>query len=348
MSERMQNILVGFTAMLAMAGLAMLLMLFGYMPRMLEEGYRVKVDMSDATGLKADSRVRFRGIDVGRIESVALDASSKSGVIVELMIRNGINIPRGTIAVAKIPLIGRSPGLNLEVTHLSNDQLASSLSQDGTALIDGRTLTATDEMVQELSKTVDQFASRLDKVSDSFQALSNEWVIVGKNVNQMIEPRDLADVDAKKVRSNVTTLIARMDQRLTELQTSIDGVNKWINDPELRDSIKGAAANIDSFTGKLNEGVDQFNSLVGDTRTQVGTLGKKYAKVADDLSEAINTIDMFAKKAQSGKGTLGKLLTDPALYDDLDDSVQRIGKLVTELKVMVQKWQTEGLPIKVK
>ena len=47
MSERMQNILVGFTAMLAMAGLAMLLMLFGYMPRMLEEGYRVKVDMSD-------------------------------------------------------------------------------------------------------------------------------------------------------------------------------------------------------------------------------------------------------------------------------------------------------------
>jgi len=344
----MQNILVGLTAMAALVGLAVLLTLFGYMPRMLDHGYRIRVDMADATGLNADSRVRFRGIDVGRIESVALDSDSKGGVIVALMIRHGVNIPQGAVAIAKIPLIGQSPGLNLDVTHLANDQLASSLSQDGTAMIKGRTLTATDEMAQKLSQTVDKFAGRLDRVSQSFEKLSEEWLVVGKNVNEMLEPRDLADVDAKKVRSNVTTLIARMDLRLTELETSISGVNKWINDPELRDSIKGAAANIDSFTGKLNEGVDQFNALIGDTRGQVDILGKKYAKVADDLSDAINTIEMFASKAQSGKGTLAKLLTDPALYDDLDDSVQRIGKLVTELKIMVEKWQTEGLPIKIK
>jgi len=353
-SHRFQNILVGVTTILGLAALALLLTLFGYLPQFMQETYQVRVDMANVAGLGQGSRVRFRGIDVGQIESVSIDPKSQSGVMVLMLIHKQVALPQGTTAVAEIPLLGRSRGMKLEPPAPNTNQTAQALSKDGTAVINGKTQSITDQLGAQLSGTVDQFVERIDNLSVSFKQLSDEWVEVGKNVNNMLEPRELADVDAKKVKSNVTTLVARMDMRLTELQTAIDGVNQWFNDPELKKSIKGAASNIDTFTSKLNTGADQFTTLVEesqglvkDSRGQINNLGSKYAKVADDLSDAIRTIQLFTEQARSGKGTLGKLMTDPSLYDSVDDSVQRIGKLMTELKVMVEKWQTEGLPIKV-
>ena len=53
----------------------------------------------------------------------------------------------------------------------------------------------------------------------------------------------------------------------------------------------------------------------------------------------------LAAKASDGKGAMGKLLNDPALYDNLNDTAERIGQTADELKLLIEKWKAEGLPV---
>ena len=72
MEDRKRNVAVGFTAVSGLAGLVVLLLLFGYVPQFLEKGYLLNIRLPDAGGLHRDSRVTLRGIDIGRVEEIKL------------------------------------------------------------------------------------------------------------------------------------------------------------------------------------------------------------------------------------------------------------------------------------
>jgi hypothetical protein len=53
----------------------------------------------------------------------------------------------------------------------------------------------------------------------------------------------------------------------------------------------------------------------------------------------------LADKARKGDGTVGKLLNDPALYQNFNDAAERIQKAVDEMKLLIEKWKAEGVPV---
>ena len=67
--------------------------------------------------------------------------------------------------------------------------------------------------------------------------------------------------------------------------------------------------------------------------------------MADDLSKSIEQANKLLAAANSGKGTVGKLVYDPALYENLDDSAKRLQLMIDEARLLIEKWKKEGLPI---
>lgn len=92
--------------------------------------------------------------------------------------------------------------------------------------------------------------------------------------------------------------------------------------PSLSDVIKSSQSTIE----QVNVILAKVNTLADSLGTSKGTLGKfindpaLYNQAVNTLNEAQNIV----KEVNQGKGTLGKLLKDPTLYNNANDTIARL------------------------
>ena len=92
--------------------------------------------------------------------------------------------------------------------------------------------------------------------------------------------------------------------------------------PSLSDVIKSSQNTIE----QVNVILAKVNTLADSLGTSKGTLGK-FINDPALYNEAVNTLNAaqdIVKEVQQGKGTLGKLMTDPALYNNANDTIGRL------------------------
>jgi len=331
MSERVRNVVVGITALAGLVVGLFLLMLFGYLPAWLEGGYEVHVRMTNASGLTPGSRVRLSGIDIGRVTSVSLLDETHRGVEAVALVREEFRIPQDVQVEAQSPLLGGNPSLALSVEHLSSQQMRQWLATDGTAVIHGEALSLVSQFAGELKTAIRQPTQHFEKLVEQFDQINQQWNRVGKNLNQLLEMRSINQVDAGTAQGNIATMVVRADRRLGELKLVMVGLDRWVNDKQLRDDMAATAANARRLTQTGNESLHR--------------LEKRYMAVADDLTGVIEAVHAVVEQARSGHGTAGKFLFDPSLYDNLNDTVGRFQVSLDEFRLLIQKWKAEGLPV---
>ncbi len=340
MQERTRNIAVGLTAIAGLIVLAMLLVLFGYLPQFLESGYVVRVLLDDAGGLRLASRVTYNGIDVGQVESVTLAEPPQTGVVAVVRIEGHVSLPADLKAYVSGPIFTGSPVLTLTpaTPATPSDEPQAFLPKDGTAEIRGQAKSLTEGLAERLSQELAGPLQRLESVGASFETLSKEWTEVGRNINQLVQPRTPESVDQGEAAGNLASLIARADSRMAELREVLAGLHRtiedvqlWVGDEEMRKNVHATVVNARELTGKLSE--------------QVDVLSKRYVAVADDLSQAIRTLNQTLELARDGKGSVGKFLNDPALYNNLNDAAQRLTAAMDELNLLLEQFRKEGIPL---
>jgi phospholipid/cholesterol/gamma-HCH transport system substrate-binding protein len=361
--QRKRHIMVGLTAIAAMGSLAFLLVLFGAVPGWLEGGYPIEIQMSHAAGLNKGSRVRLDGVDIGRIDEVTL-GKTHIGIVLTARIRDDFRIPVGSAAVVQGALLGSSPALDLFTAEIAASSKPEFLANDGSAQIKAISTSFTSNLEEKLQAALEQPATDLKRLVNSFEKLSSEWANVGKNISDLTEPRTTADVDSNKARANITTVLARADARLAEMKSAMAGLSAILNDDKLRADIKttianarqsseqfqgvvvdlkDAASNAKTFTKRLDASADKVDKLIDTANTSVDQLSKRYVAVADDLAKTIMVAKTLLDQAGTGKGTVGKLINDPSLYNNLNDSVKRLDAALIDLQLLIKKWDKEGL-----
>lgn len=359
MTDRMRHVIVGLTAIFGIVGLAGLLMLFGYVPDWLEGGYVVKVQMPDASGLTPGSRLKLNGLDVGRVVTIQLRQPISKGVVITTKIKEEFSLPKEVKASVSPTFLGGSPALDFDVSHLVTKEELEMLPRDGSAVIDGQTASLTGQLATQLKSALDRPMAEMTRLVDSIETLTTEWSAVGKNLKAITDPVTPGDVDASNGQKvgNVTTLIARADQRLAEMKEVLEGINSLVNDPATRADIKASIANIKDASGnikevsadtkaliaKANDSVGKVDTLMDSAKGNLDQLTKRYVAVADDMSGTIMAMRKTIDQVREGDGTVGKLINDPSLYNNLNESVKKLDSALVDMKLLIQKWEKEGI-----
>jgi phospholipid/cholesterol/gamma-HCH transport system substrate-binding protein len=335
MKDRTRNFWVGITAMTGLVGLAYLVFIFGDMPAWTGDFYRIRIDIPDANGLTEGSRIRLAGVDIGQVTSVKLKDNPSLGVQMVGQIDSIHNIPAGSTALAEGSLLGGAAALNIIPPPIdAPPQAHQPMTRDGQATLtaNGSSITRQlSQLTQELGTGLGQQLEKFGKVSDSITLMSQEYTALGQRLRDMLTEKSLADVDAGKATPNLYTALARADARLAELAQTTKNINNLLGDEAVIADLRATVSGARRLTDSANEKLAAFVS--------------RYIATADDLSKTLQSLDLLLAEARTGKGTLGKLVNDPTVYDAMTDAINQLNDALKDARLLIQKWKAEGLPV---
>jgi phospholipid/cholesterol/gamma-HCH transport system substrate-binding protein len=69
------------------------------------------------------------------------------------------------------------------------------------------------------------------------------------------------------------------------------------------------------------------------------------ASTATAVDDTLGEVRTLLGRAGEGEGTIGRLINDPVLYEDLDDAARRLADTLEALRLLVDAIKAEGVRI---
>ena len=325
MNERVMQFRVGVVVLATAIIAGILIVLFGDLPSLVQATYPLKMSFTDARGIADGTPVRKNGILVGRVKSVMLD--ERGGVSVVADIDSYVPIYRdeqpriattllGDAEIQLVPGVMRPPRQKVAAEEVLQgavsrdpfDIVATLEPKLGTAL---ESLTEASTAVTKLSEDIDRLllgdgdkfgvlVRKTEKALDDFSgAMANINDVMG-------DPQ---------TRANIKMSLAEMPQVLVDLRSSVQGIGTTLDtaDRNLR--------NLEGLTRPLGE---RGAGMVAQIDTTIGR-----------LDEVLQQAVFFTKALNESDGTLGRLVRDPRVYEDLAAAAANVKDISRELRPII-------------
>ena len=275
----------------------------------------------DVAGLTVGTPVQISGVSVGSVKEIKLDQQEKS-VVVTLEIRKNVNVPASSRAyISTISLLGE------KAVQLEYD---TPCFGDGDCAEDGSQLTGSSKGILASFLGTDPDADPADGIKNQLgEAVDSiRWTLFSEDSDNPIarSSRDLA-VTMENLKFSTARLQEIMDANSGEINTTFDNLASLTNAINAKEAtIARILENADTLSGNLSglelqTTVDEVNASIVRLR---GTL--------DEADRALGGVTAVMNDVQEGKGTLGKLITDDAIYDRLNRASLAADTLLTDLQ----------------
>lgn len=327
MSQRSIEVKVGVLIIVALALLGGFVVVMGGLS--FEPTYKVYVDFENPGGLQSGAPVKIAGVKVGKIGVIEFRGGQTDPTTKEAVapIRVEANIERryqhAIYANARwyVTTQGVLGEQFLAVETGSPDQPTL---QDG-AVVRGISPPRLDLLLSEtyelLHAAYTGITKNEKKISETFDGLHSTLKGTGDFFKKNDEKLD-------NIVGNVETFTVEANDTLRSART------RYVDNPQINRIIN----NVERTTVTVNKNLDPMlndgRQVLADTRKLTGTLTapgqlKKYEKITSDVSDTTGRARLAAADAQSivahvkrGKGTVGAMVMDEALYDDLQEMLR--------------------------
>jgi len=169
-------------------------------------------------------------------------------------------------------------------------------------------------LVSQVEKNIDPIVARLNGTLESMDSLVE---IVGS----MFDPR---------MKNNFSSIIAHLAVSSASLQ-------------ELLNSQTGALArslsNVDSFTSNLAKNNAQINGTLSNLQKTTDKLASaKITETVESIQSTMNELKTTIAKMNSGNGSLGMLLNDKKLYQNLESTTRSLNILLDDVRLHPKRY----------
>ena len=319
MNQTGRDFLIGLCTIVACLGLAVLLIRFGELHS--PDRYELTIPTVQASGIKDGSNVTLNGVKVGVVISVEPTDDPRWPVSIVAGIDSDRTIPGSAVPYSDSSLLGTGASLLLEVAP--SDAMSPPLPTDGTAILQGPVQSY---MLSTLNEALDD---RLDPVLGSFDRLASTYIDVGESLLGVIGPGD------EQVHTIRTTL--------ARINSALELTEVWLGDEQLLDDAHDLLGTSIVFVNHGIDLIDNLSALTVDVDDQTDVLFDQLIPVSSELAQLLATTDRVMQAVESGEGTLGQLVTNQTLYDNLDASIKQLQEAIVSFKLLAEQYREEGL-----
>ena len=251
----------------------------------------------NVSGLQTAAPITIHGVKVGTIESITFDPAKGSDVEVALAVKRQYRLPVDTRAVIYDNGIMGGKAIKLDLGS------SSELLKRGDQIISD----AGSDMMSSIGNELGDLKGKLTVVADNLAtALANINTLVEQNTD------------------NLSGTISN----LNSISSSLDGVLK-----SERKNIEGIVTSLNGLAEMLDQNTERFDRIIGNVdavaeqleQAKVDSLVQAFTSTADNLSRMLASIN-------AGEGTVGELMNDKELYDNLAAASGNLSALLADLK----------------
>jgi len=240
--------------------------------------YRV-VATQPVSGLNPQASVRYRGINVGRVTSLALDPKDRRRILVDIEVDKEIPITRGTYAQ-----LGMEGITGVAYVHL---------------LDDGKD----DKPLQE-QDLITMRPSFMDTISDSAEDLARDSRVLVASLNKLLDEEN---------RSHIKKTLASLERISQNLDATSERVARWVDDDN-RKLVRQSLERLNETAATLPELAREAQRLAQDTRVLVGQVGKLSADAQGATASlregTLPQVNSLAESVERGAQRVGRLATE--------------------------------------
>lgn len=265
----------------------------------------------DVDGLVEANPILINGYKVGIVGAIKLSDDAKRSVVVSILMDNDVEIPNNTIAkVISSDLLG-SKAIRLD--------LGNSLvyAQDGDTLESDQEedlKSSVNKVIAPLQKKAESLLSSLDSVMTVVQLIFNETA-----------------------RKDLAKSFENINLALGSLQTTSFRLDTLVN--EEKEKISNILSKVNKLSSTLADNGDKLENMIQNFSNISDSLAKS------NLTSAINNADLaltqfsgIMTKVNKGEGSLGLLVNDQKLYDNLNRSAADLDKLLMDLRINPKRY----------
>ncbi|HEY0092310.1 MAG TPA: MlaD family protein [Flavobacterium sp.] len=256
-------------------------------------------------GLTVSKPVLINGYQIGRV--AALELEPNGTILAQFDINSDYEIPKNTIA-------------RLESTDLLGGKaIVFELGNSKVYAEDGDTLRANSEknimeQVQPIQKKAEQIIGRLDSVLTS--------------VNNTISP---------EFQQNFNKSFASIARTLETLEGTTKRVDNLVGSESTR--IAAIMANFQSVSANLRDNNQKITAVMSNLEKVSDQIARSnFENTIKNADKAVADLQIAINKVNSGKGTLGQLVNDEALYKNLANASSNLDKLMIDLKANPKRY----------
>ena len=327
-----------------------------------EPAFRMSARFNDVAGLKEGAEVWVYGTAAGRVAKIFpddlggvqvdleldYDPKMRDNAVVKIAQRSAL----GGAIVSIHPGRPGAPNSGFSTrTVFDGKSVGDPFQEISDAVADIKVpLKATIEEAQKVftdfSKRSDAIADNLEKTLENARAISegikNGEGTLGKLLTDKSLYNELEGAIAgiRKIGDDVASGGGTIDTLLHDkelaasLKQSVENVRTVSDDLVAGKGTLGKLFKDDALYVSLDSAVKEFGAIAADARTGKGVLGKliydeALAKRIDTISDDVAAI---TGKVRRGEGTLGKLINDESVYNDLKDTLKKLGGGVDDLR----------------
>jgi phospholipid/cholesterol/gamma-HCH transport system substrate-binding protein len=250
---------------------------------------RVRIPGS-ASGLGRGSFVLFNGVKVGDVRRVYIDVDNPTVAIADTEVDRLTPITKSTQAY--IGLAGLTGQANIELKG-ANPHEPKLLDQ---AEASGKVaeITANPSAVTNLLQTAQDIFTRADKVLSQLEGFTHD--VRGPLTQTVQNVQKFSDALARnsdgvdKFLSSVSALANELQGVSGKLDGTLKAAEGLLNAVD-KDRVKQIVANIDTFTANLKTTSDQFDAVIKNVNTAVGSINDFAQKTQGTLDKVNGVLD---------------------------------------------------------
>ena len=257
-------------------------------------------------GLTQSSPVSINGLKVGQVDKITPQTSKDGKIhfIVKITVDDNFEFSKNS---------------NLEIFEpslMGGKEMRVNLFYGGPIAKDGDTLKGAFKLGM-----MNSLSSQVGPVKDQLQTVLHRVDSLMVNANQVMNEQN---------REEIKILLHNLNKTVGALETTAGSVNRLVgnNDPKLQKVLDEASLTMQS--GKVT--LDKYGNLAESIDT------KKLNATIANLDNTVGQLNKVVSGIDRGEGSLGKIMKDDQLYNNLNAASVNLNSLMEDLKANPKKY----------
>ena len=288
------------TAILVLSGILLFIFIFYYLKgeNILDNSIKISAVYNNVEGLAPSAAVTINGHKIGKVQSIHFTNDLSGKLNVEMLIDSDFEFSKNSTAQL------------YESGLIGGKAIAIIPAFDGAPNVESGDILSSD-VKPGLTDLVNQRLTPLQEKMERMMVSADTLLV---NLNTLFDAQ---------TKYNIKSSIAELSTTIESFKSTSESLNDLVVDN----------------SSSIGQTITNFNKISDDlTRLSTSLAAADFDTIMADLKSTISSFNQLLSAIENGEGSVGKLMKEEAVYNNLEGATKQLEELLEDMKLNPKRY----------